>query len=965
MMKSVSHGKRTSSTVEDKERQRLYDKHVKKITSVKSRIVSQWSDREVQKLQPSLRNAKREQQISDHHSAIERENFRLLQRFMEIDNGKAAWRGGTRNKGSGGPGSVSVARRQELERIERENQGLLKRITTQKSAIVAKKKLDAEHERQQKIMRLRCCEHGKYRAGAEGAGAGLPPGGAPVQTRRGGAGGARAADGHCDSHSQGESDYEADFEQEEPDILDADEMERVRIDQPIDRLIDRNNKLYGFDGNEGDVDENNLHDTSEDHGADPVLNDHTSPRLHEVDSDKNDISMSTDENPSQLLGGSVVTDANDSNIQDQSAGEAEAATTVKEEEQPVEPPGEEAVAADYAELEKKGQDLVQQLNRAELEQALAELAEEFGGNMVAKLKHVQKLAAPREKIDTGLGNVGGQQADAVQGGAPRRGVHGPPARGRANSRTQSKTTAAAAPVKPGDRKAAAAYGTVSAVIKSAAEQARKPGDVPARGDKQSPAAVAEQRAAAKSKMEKPETTVFVPPGFGRSAQLVKHKKAELTYGKRAPAPARPAEEILEEAIQKHAMKKQLDMANGAFKPTQNELVTREDVRGAADSEWGKNVLKNHEIERTTLTRKFDLQKDQDPSKKKQFRAMAVGDMEAFLQKNSRKRQSKGTGEEEMLEGAEHQHRPPVDADSLVPQEVSTAAGMGIKMPALETEEDVQRAADWFLHKGQADMRADLLERKTVGEAVQNQLSVLTQRTVAQVGGGITGIEESGSERHAVGDENGTTQERDLQSILRSMRAQGVPIADKFEDSLGAAQGAVPQTSTVREYEEQEENPHYSDEEFQPEESLLQSQPPEGTHMLSKFLTETETLAQAADPVLPAAVADSPQKYGYRPAYDLPAVDHVPETFNANPSDTFQLSSTTLAESAKPAAPKSLAQSAAGVTSSDPAARARALLADPGLLSDEAFQVPKVRALDMAADIENKIKEAEALLATGA
>lgn len=81
MIKNLSHGKATNRHVEAEERARAYEVHCKKIGAVRSRITSNWSQREVDKLQPSLRNMKKEQKAIEKHSDIEKENFRLLQRY--------------------------------------------------------------------------------------------------------------------------------------------------------------------------------------------------------------------------------------------------------------------------------------------------------------------------------------------------------------------------------------------------------------------------------------------------------------------------------------------------------------------------------------------------------------------------------------------------------------------------------------------------------------------------------------------------------------------------------------------------------------------------------------------------------------------------------------------------------------------------------------------------------------------
>lgn len=120
------------------------------------------------KLQPTRsRNAKKEQLAEERYSNIEKENRRLLTRMQEIER-----RGSQKaaanlvlgvkpppRAGSLPAGSRAGARVKELQRIDAENQRLLKRLQGTKAA-VNMSKLDKEHKVQQQYMRMHC-EHPK------------------------------------------------------------------------------------------------------------------------------------------------------------------------------------------------------------------------------------------------------------------------------------------------------------------------------------------------------------------------------------------------------------------------------------------------------------------------------------------------------------------------------------------------------------------------------------------------------------------------------------------------------------------------------------------------------------------------------------------------------------------------------------------------------------------------------------
>jgi len=153
--------------IEEWVRQKHLDAHKKNIARSKSTIANQWSVREENKIGPSRRNVKKEQQTEERYSKIEKENRRLLGRMQEIER-----RGSSKLVGQmvvGGPkvpqrsGSVPAAgsrvsvRVKEMHRIDAENQRLLKRLQGAKSAVNMAKN-DESYKEQQRYMRMRC-EH--------------------------------------------------------------------------------------------------------------------------------------------------------------------------------------------------------------------------------------------------------------------------------------------------------------------------------------------------------------------------------------------------------------------------------------------------------------------------------------------------------------------------------------------------------------------------------------------------------------------------------------------------------------------------------------------------------------------------------------------------------------------------------------------------------------------------------------
>eukprot|EP00397_Hematodinium_sp_SG-2012_P049559 GEMP01057200.1.p1 GENE.GEMP01057200.1~~GEMP01057200.1.p1 ORF type:complete len:232 (+),score=57.98 GEMP01057200.1:68-763(+) len=145
-----------SKAVEEFEMRRQYKKHKQKIHAAKSTVNNVWSTREQEKLLASRRNPKREQSTYERCDEIEKENTRLLLRFLEIGEQKpqiVARGAASEPKRS----AIPPARRKEIQRINEENAKLYKRIQGAKPSIdrVAQRE---DHKRNQKIMHLRC-EH--------------------------------------------------------------------------------------------------------------------------------------------------------------------------------------------------------------------------------------------------------------------------------------------------------------------------------------------------------------------------------------------------------------------------------------------------------------------------------------------------------------------------------------------------------------------------------------------------------------------------------------------------------------------------------------------------------------------------------------------------------------------------------------------------------------------------------------
>lgn len=153
--------------VEDWVRQRHFEAHKCKVARSRSLINNQWSVREETKLQPTRsRNAKKEQMEEERYSSIEKENRRLLTRMQEIERRgtqKAAASlvlGVKPSRPSSLPaGSRAGARVKELQRIDAENQRLLKRLQSTKAA-VNMSKFEKDHQVQQRYMKMHC-EHPK------------------------------------------------------------------------------------------------------------------------------------------------------------------------------------------------------------------------------------------------------------------------------------------------------------------------------------------------------------------------------------------------------------------------------------------------------------------------------------------------------------------------------------------------------------------------------------------------------------------------------------------------------------------------------------------------------------------------------------------------------------------------------------------------------------------------------------
>mmetsp|Transcript_56124 Transcript_56124/g.180126 ORF Transcript_56124/g.180126 Transcript_56124/m.180126 type:complete len:336 (-) Transcript_56124:315-1322(-) len=164
-----------SAAVENFVRNRHLNAHREKVSRSRTLVNNSWAPEELQRLQTSRRNVKREQLQGDRFANIERENLRLLGRMQEIEHrgpAKAAAHAVLAGASAtalpaavvrnaslppSGAGSRLPARLQELRRIDVENQRLLKRLHGTKAS-VSLLRLDEEHRSQQQLMRMRC-EH--------------------------------------------------------------------------------------------------------------------------------------------------------------------------------------------------------------------------------------------------------------------------------------------------------------------------------------------------------------------------------------------------------------------------------------------------------------------------------------------------------------------------------------------------------------------------------------------------------------------------------------------------------------------------------------------------------------------------------------------------------------------------------------------------------------------------------------
>lgn len=163
---SVDRGHAVScAAVENFMRQRHLNAHNGKIARSKSTVSNQWSVKEETKLGPSRGlNAKKVQKQEEKYFGIERENRRLLGRMQDIERrgpSQAAAKlvmGPSRSNSLpaiSGAGSRSGQKVKELQRIDAENQRLLKKLQGAKST-VSMAKNDESWQVQQRYMRMHC-----------------------------------------------------------------------------------------------------------------------------------------------------------------------------------------------------------------------------------------------------------------------------------------------------------------------------------------------------------------------------------------------------------------------------------------------------------------------------------------------------------------------------------------------------------------------------------------------------------------------------------------------------------------------------------------------------------------------------------------------------------------------------------------------------------------------------------------
>eukprot|EP00451_Oxyrrhis_marina_P024182 CAMPEP_0204346702 /NCGR_PEP_ID=MMETSP0469-20131031/27381_1 /ASSEMBLY_ACC=CAM_ASM_000384 /TAXON_ID=2969 /ORGANISM="Oxyrrhis marina" /LENGTH=279 /DNA_ID=CAMNT_0051332367 /DNA_START=40 /DNA_END=879 /DNA_ORIENTATION=- len=134
--------------------------HEKKVESGRNRVVTQWNDFEAQQLTSMRQHHRKDFQKKERFDQIDKENMRMLQKFMDIDSRRP---GPVAPPAVKGPTTLNQPRRRkEADRINSENARLLKKIQQAKSS-VSFTKLDNDHKRQQHVMRLRCEHAGSSR----------------------------------------------------------------------------------------------------------------------------------------------------------------------------------------------------------------------------------------------------------------------------------------------------------------------------------------------------------------------------------------------------------------------------------------------------------------------------------------------------------------------------------------------------------------------------------------------------------------------------------------------------------------------------------------------------------------------------------------------------------------------------------------------------------------------------------
>merc|ERR1719463_391036 len=133
--------------------------HDSKVRSASAQVHTMWKPEDADKHESMRRNGKREQVAMDRQRDIERENMRLLQRFHEIgSNGVGTTSATTMPRSMAkGPRTLNAgSRKKELDRIQNENQHMLRRLQSVKATkALGKESLSKSHAAHQKLVALR------------------------------------------------------------------------------------------------------------------------------------------------------------------------------------------------------------------------------------------------------------------------------------------------------------------------------------------------------------------------------------------------------------------------------------------------------------------------------------------------------------------------------------------------------------------------------------------------------------------------------------------------------------------------------------------------------------------------------------------------------------------------------------------------------------------------------------------